>query len=116
MAEVTTPTTAGHSGPLTIAAALAGKQLVAEVAAQPGQGSAHRGLAEADPFPRPGHVALGQQCAQGYHQVHVEAGEVHAARLSGRWMNHIRRIDFINSPSRPHNGVNCARRHHARSQ
>ena len=79
-----------------VPAALTGQQLVAEVAAQPGERGARRGLAEADPLPRPGHVALGEQGAQRHHEVHVESGEVHAAMISSPRMSFIRRIDFTN--------------------
>lgn len=57
----------------------AGEQLVVEVAAQPGQGRAHRGLAEPDALPGPGDVAFLQQGAQGQDEIEIEARQMHSA-------------------------------------
>ena len=62
--------------------ALPDQQLVAEVAAQPGERGARRRLAEADPLPGTGHVALRKQRVQGDDEVHVKSGQVHATMIS----------------------------------
>jgi len=52
------------------------QQLVAEVAAQPGQRCAGRGLGDAHPFGGARHAPLAQQLAQRHEQVQVEIGQV----------------------------------------
>jgi hypothetical protein len=81
-----------------IAAALPGQQVIAEMTAQPGERGAGRGLAEADPLPGAGHVALGQQRVQGDDEVHVKSREVHLPMISSKWMASISTIDFQNCP------------------
>jgi len=56
-----------------VALPVAGKQLVAEVAAQSGEGGAGRGLAQADALARPGDAAFTQEGVQRDEQVQVDA-------------------------------------------
>ncbi|GHB24495.1 hypothetical protein GCM10010392_61020 [Streptomyces clavifer] len=61
-----------------------GEQIVAEVAAQPGEGSAHRGLTEPDALPGARDVALLQQGTQSDDEVEVEAGQIHEISPCGK--------------------------------
>jgi len=59
------------------------------MAAQPGQCRAHRGLAEADPLPSTGDIALFEQGAQRHDKVHVKSGEIHDPAPSMPWIEPI---------------------------
>ncbi len=53
------------------------EQVVVEVAAQAGQGRAHRGLAEADALPGTGDVAFLEKRPQGDDEIEVQTTEIH---------------------------------------
>ena len=63
--------------------ALAQQQGVTEELAEPGQRVAHAGLAQPDPFGRPGDVPLGQQRVEGHEEVEIDAREAHFPLLAG---------------------------------
>jgi len=63
--------------------ALAHQQRVAEQLAQPGERVAHPGLAQPDPFGRPGDAALGQERVERYEKVEIDARETHLSLLAG---------------------------------
>jgi hypothetical protein len=65
------------------ASSLAFEQVIAVVAAQPGQRGGHRGLAHPDPLAGPGQVPVLEQRAQREQQVEVYLGGFgHVGRLA----------------------------------
>ncbi len=73
---------AGHRGELVLAPG-PDEKLIAEVLPQPGERAAHRRLAEAEPLPRPRHVAVFEQRAQHGQKVKVDASRAcHETSLS----------------------------------
>ena len=56
------------------------QELVAGQVAQPLQCVADRRLRAAEPFPRAGDVALGDQCVEHLEEIEVEAAQVHAGK------------------------------------